>query len=393
MSLVFPTQEAKVVTDKPRTHALVIGVGEYLHLPGGRLYETRRAKHTLGLKQLTSPPISAKEFAHWLIAYLKNRSAPLGSVELVLSPAVAWTPPNDMMPVPVEAAMFENIKKAFDRWDDRCNADPGNIGLFYFCGHGFQWPKIRLLASDFGADPKTPWENAIDIDTTWLAVKLDGRARAVCFFLDACRDVPFDPQQYPGFSSRALKDAEYTGRGVADLPVLVPAVFGGQAHAPPSGHVSYFTQALIRCLDGLGASSPYDGRIWKVNTDSLSWAMQTCMARTKVLDDQRGVCENRGPSSRRTDLHELSGTPRVMTTIGYDPPAALEFANLSLISAAGRPVPPRLPSAPEPWETEAEAGDYKAAATFPNKEYPDRSRSVRIGPPYFLCEFYKDYPE
>ena len=303
MSLVFPTQKTKVVTDQPRTHALVIGVGEYLHLPGGPLYRTRPARYSLGLRQLTSPQISAKEFAHWLIAFLNNHSAPLGSVELVLSPAeMAWTPPNGMA-VPVEAATFENIQNAFDRWDERCNAHRENIALFYFCGHGIEREHMYLLASDFRANHGRPFENAIDINTTCRAVKLDGRAKAACFLIDACREAPFDLYKSLSIRARTLKELSIDGgRGVPDLQVLKAANFGGQAHAPV-GDVSYFTKSLIRCLDGLGAASPFDGLKWRVYTSSLSEAMKKCMERTKVLNDQRGVCSSSPDSWTSTILH------------------------------------------------------------------------------------------
>ena len=49
----------------PATHALVIGVGDYPHLNGGS--EKRTEQHD-GMEQLTSPPISARLFASWLMS-------------------------------------------------------------------------------------------------------------------------------------------------------------------------------------------------------------------------------------------------------------------------------------------------------------------------------------
>jgi hypothetical protein len=54
-----------VAVDGPATHALVIGVGAYPHLIGG----TGRTKYNDGMGQLTSPPISARLFASWLMRW------------------------------------------------------------------------------------------------------------------------------------------------------------------------------------------------------------------------------------------------------------------------------------------------------------------------------------
>ena len=80
-----------------------------------------------------------------------------------------------------------------------------------------------------------------------------------------------------------------------------------------------------------------------------------------------------------------------MTTISYVPDGALEFAELSLTGAGGKPKLQRSPD-PEPWDVEAIAGDYDAAATFPNKAYPNRSRSIRLAPPFVPCDLYKENP-
>ena len=143
----------------PRRTALIIGVGAYPHLRGGTLFATEPARYHLGMKQLDSPPVSAREFADWLIksgtSTHRNGAAPLGTVELLISS----NDPNDAsfiavgMTVAVEEATFYNIQKAFDRWFMRCDRHVDNIGVFYFCGHGLEREKSWLLASDYGDNP------------------------------------------------------------------------------------------------------------------------------------------------------------------------------------------------------------------------------------------------
>jgi hypothetical protein len=64
------------------THALVIGVGSYPHLLGG---SGALCEDNEGLAQLTSPPVSARKFADWLICSFANPDKPLASVALLIS--------------------------------------------------------------------------------------------------------------------------------------------------------------------------------------------------------------------------------------------------------------------------------------------------------------------
>lgn len=76
----------------PATHAIVIGVGAYPHLIGGAGPLTNRNE---GMAQLSSPPLSARALAEWLIESLHDPSKPLATVALLLSesdPRPFWQP-------------------------------------------------------------------------------------------------------------------------------------------------------------------------------------------------------------------------------------------------------------------------------------------------------------
>ena len=64
------------------TRALVIGVGHYPSLPGGGGPEMTRPE---GLRQLQSPPVSARAFARWLIEHYDAPARPLASVHVLIS--------------------------------------------------------------------------------------------------------------------------------------------------------------------------------------------------------------------------------------------------------------------------------------------------------------------
>src|SRR4051812_28921685 len=64
------------------THALVVGVGAYRHMPGG---VGPIATANEGMGQLTSAPLSAREFAKWLATDFRHRTHPLRSLSLLVS--------------------------------------------------------------------------------------------------------------------------------------------------------------------------------------------------------------------------------------------------------------------------------------------------------------------
>jgi hypothetical protein len=63
------------------THAIVIGVGHYPHLPGGKGRPKFRAHGGMG--QLKSPPESARVIARWLIENYAHPDKPLATVSLL----------------------------------------------------------------------------------------------------------------------------------------------------------------------------------------------------------------------------------------------------------------------------------------------------------------------
>ena len=183
MSTYWPAGATPIVTDQPRLHALVIGVSRYPHLIGGG---GDPAQDPLMLGQVTTPADTAREIAGWRTTGYGNPARPLGSVELLLSddqPAVAGAGP----------ATMASIGQAVKRWRDRCSTQPDNIALFYFCGHGLAKDEQYLLPEDFG-DPALagPWQNCIDFEGLRLGLRSECAARTQVFFVDACRETPFN---------------------------------------------------------------------------------------------------------------------------------------------------------------------------------------------------------
>ena len=110
MSVVFDAGRSPA---SRQTHVLVIGVADYLHLPGGSKFAVAPANNTFGLPRLDSPHVSAISVAN-LLRTLSNKQAPIGTIEVVLSPPT-YTNPQGQQSM-VDLATMNNIARAFIAW-------------------------------------------------------------------------------------------------------------------------------------------------------------------------------------------------------------------------------------------------------------------------------------
>ncbi len=307
MSLVFD----RVDESKAQIHAMIVGVGDYPYLSGGRLFDDVGVVGSIANSRLGSPPISARELASWMIRNLgpsaaprtkSSKTPPLGSLELLISqfPTEDYLPPAATAPIAVETAKLKNIRDAFKRWSQRCDKSKDNVALFYFCGHGLEHGLTLLLAEDFGADADCPWENCIDFTTTWYGMA-DCKAATQCYFLDACRSTPIELLKGNASKSTALKTTQTLKSPKRNAPIFKSAVLGQEAEAKTNA-ASPFAKALIQSFESVGAAN-YDGEKWYVSTGSLSVALQFLMERTKLRGGEAGVCAVGGESTFSAPLH------------------------------------------------------------------------------------------
>ena len=104
----------------------------------------------------------------------------------------------------MDDATFANISTAFDSWLARCDRNPDNIGIFYFCGHGLEREDAYLLASDHGDSHARPWRNTIHFNATEQGVRAAARANTFCWLIDACRNNPIDTVKWPLIAAQPL---------------------------------------------------------------------------------------------------------------------------------------------------------------------------------------------
>ncbi|MET7703313.1 caspase family protein [Streptomyces sp. NPDC005485] len=300
------------------SHALIIGVGKYPHLAGG---ESPVADPD-GMRQLSSPPLSARAFATWLLTEYHDPQRPLGSLALLLSeeqPA-PFVNPRTQQAHEVENATIDNILAAITEWYDRADSHVDNRLVFYFCGHGVsQGEDMALLAADIFEDLHNPLNGALDFTGLMNGLKRCKATQQV-FFVDACRS-----------NSDVLIErsgARFAGRsplGAGTRPLDLPRRFhipyyatlaGDQSHARP-GQVSLFTEALLKSFAGAASDDPEGD--WRVNTSHLLEAIDHFMHERQFAGAVAGV---QVPSVGELPifvLHLLPGPPVVPVYVGCDP--------------------------------------------------------------------------
>jgi Caspase domain len=270
MSLLWPDTDAQIVLDEARLHALIIGVGHYPHLNGG---EGPFANDPLGLSQVTTAPLTAATIAKWLLDGYASTECPIGSVEVLISPDQAMRR-SDTRVKRFERALFSAVEAAANQWKRRCSANRKNKAFFYFCGHGLNKGSQYILPEDFG-DPQwdDPWRNNIDFDGMRVGMRAC-KAQTQLYFVDACRETPFGMLDQINVSGQSLIGGATFSDAVECTAAYYATTEGKQAFGPQND-VSYFGQALLKCLDGAGSSNATGD--WIVDTYSLSRALGDLM--------------------------------------------------------------------------------------------------------------------
>ncbi|QIB47829.1 caspase family protein [Streptomyces aureoverticillatus] len=369
------------------THALVIGIGAYAHLNGGPSPTDHPG--AVGLRQLSSPPLSARAFATWMIDQYHDEGRPLATLALLLSEA-APTPfvhPKTQANHVVESATIDNIVDAIEEWKDRGDHDEARL-VFYFCGHGVSLgTDSSLLAADMFADRNSPLNGALHFEALVRGLN-NCRAAQQVFFVDACRE-----------GSDALVNT--VGRDTLGRVVvggnLRPAGFDPRMHAVlystmlratavgRAGGVSLFTDALLRSFDGSGSENIEDD-VWRVTTLNLLRSTVRFMQEPSFAGTLVNASTPTSNESFEFDFHELRGDPVVPVYIGCTDPE--DNARAEFICKGNIPEPLHRPP-PDPdgepdlreWAPFLPFGEYTVEAVLGPQD--QRSKSLDARPPFF----------
>lgn len=317
-----------------RTHVLVVGVGRY---------------QNAGIPALTTSVHGAWAFAEWMLTRFLHTERPLGSLEVLLSPAPElgdWRPSprvaellglraDGTETLPVESATFAHVKDAFERWLPRAAGHPRNAAFFYFSGHGLWKAGPLLLPEDTRlVSASQSLENLIDIQQTQRNM-FNTQPSIQCFFVDSCQEItpgllqnldaaPGTPLHRPS-NAAAIPERDawlYTGSHISRK------AYGPEDAAP------FFTQELLACLERRGADISRDDGTWSVTTNSLRPALEAASHfRQETEKKPIKFSWQADVGTFTAELCRIQGRPEVFVKLGCLPADAMTQAKLYVKSA------------------------------------------------------------
>ncbi len=371
-------------TNNPGTHAIIIGAGAYKHLLEGNAAET---PHHGGMGQLSSPPISARKFATWLIEHFNHPEKPLATVALLLAEANPTKFHNTKTDQEIKVAYpsMNAVKEALRAWRDRGESNADNQLIFYFCGHGIaRGTDTALILPDYGRVEANVFEDVIDFKSFYEEMK-KCKARHKIYFVDACR-VGSDAiiEQLASVGDRIF---HLPGRPILSTfsPVFYSTMAGAKAYARKNSP-SFFTVMLLKALNGAGAHDQHED--WRVSTTRLKEAIDLFMD----LDIKEGIFSRVqvAPTDGLVtfDFHHVLGTPFIKVPVQCNSEEAQQIADLSCQPVGdddeNNIIERKAADKNEkPWEVPIEAGTfYEFLAKFEDDTFPETSKRKPIMPPH-----------
>lgn len=254
----------------PKTHAFVVGVGNYPFARAGQGVDA----DLRSVPPLPSAADSAKLVCDWLLDNQDRLAAPLATLDVLISdpPATAnrypWT-----AAVPVDPATELNVSIRGLAWYQRLCIQPGDVAFFYCCGHGashLQQPVLFL--EDLNHDITNVWSH-INLGQLSTALRKNQTISAAFLFSDACGQFvskfELRPQAQPCLF---YPEPDLFAVSRNQVSLLCAASEGQLAYegTDAAGSNRKFGRFTQTCLKGLsGSSARYSRSGWGVNSRDL----------------------------------------------------------------------------------------------------------------------------
>ncbi len=364
----------------PAAHALVIGVGYYHHLPGGK---GKQFSQPEGLTQLSSPPHSARAFADWLLKTYHNPERPLGTVDLLLS-----EPDESSYALPegtvksIKRAKFNQVKQALLDWKARGDTHPDHLMILFFCGHGVARSfATSLLMEDFGKDEHNPLDTALSFHEFFWGMDTC-QARQQVYFIDACRSAsPGLITRYNNFTGHAVIPGANIGSGSRVAPIYYSTIAGASAYGREN-QTSVYTEGLLKCFNGASSSDLDEPNVWRVDAESIPKSLNFIQRR--ILGASSGLSQVLSTSGELGPivLHVLKDEPVVPVTVTLKPKGANSFTKLGYNRTGSGLEVFRPQEEDEEWDLDLAMGDYRFFAQVSGGGFHDKDQEELIEPPY-----------
>ncbi len=267
---------------------LILGAGHYPHAQATRPMVPR-------LADIASARKSAVDFTtHIFTDWAERFEKPISFVELLANDA---TQPDGVefscdgiAPVQVDAPTIANILAARSRWLDA--AGPGDILLFYCCGHGIWLPSASrtFLASDFGIDDESVWPNAVALDD-FIVGLAEKPPRSQWLLFDCCANTPGEVLRQAKPAANPLvtflhgrRKAMTDLHGALSQAVIASASPGTEAFGRTGGRSRFMDVFIDACSDA-GFREPDAAGRAMLTLQSLELAMSTYRDRIAAIED------------------------------------------------------------------------------------------------------------
>jgi Caspase domain len=345
-----------------RTHALIVGVGDYKEA---------------GIEALTTSVLGAWSFTEWILTRFQQPNRPLGSVELIASPTPEqgeWSPPKDValqlglkenldQTLATEPATFKNIEDAFGKLLCRAGTLAENAAFFYFSGHGIWKSELLLLPEDArlpsGAQGTA---NLINIEQTQKYM-FNKQPSVQCFFLDVCQETPLAVLENSAASPGEPLCRPANARAILkrDAWRYCGSCMGRKAYGPQDGP-PYFTQELMTCLERRAVDPTADKKL-AVTTNSLRVALEAAGS-SRSEREKRDISFSAGVDATNfnAQLSEAQEPLEVFIKLGCEPSETTENAKLYVKSDKTeifRSMPLK-----QAWYISVSQKDWQAGANF-----------------------------
>jgi hypothetical protein len=382
MSLVIDNRPA--LQGKPGFHAFIVGVSAYTNLPAP---EQPANPASFGMRQLSATALSAYKVYQWLLKCQANLPMPLATCRLLLSPTPAEFQKEPGLQGLGTSCVLNHFLKDAKEWREDVSAQAENIAFFYFAGHGIQRSKTDqvLLLEDFNDGIGGVLRNSVDVHSLRNGMapspKRPNIGRTQFYFIDACRNLPFQITDFEKLDATAVFDVELSGFDDRRAPIFHAAIPDGKGFAVPLEQ-TLFSKVLLECLEGSAAESPEtDGEIrWHVSYKSLSEVLHDQLeALSKGFGvEQPSVADGFGKDAI---ICYLDSAPEVPTVFEVEPSDASTQTHVRILDDDGMPVRELpLPLSPHPYSEKLPAGFYQFVVTIepPTSPYINRQMAKPV---------------
>jgi hypothetical protein len=323
---------------RPGLHAFVVGISAYVHLP---LPGEALLPQHFGLRQVSSPALTAYRMATLLRDQADQFDPPLATCRVLLAPSAA-----EIAIEPALAAFaatapdYDNFSACAVAWrTDACRHEQG-MTFLYHAGHGIERETREhvLLLHDFGNGKGATFSHkAVNIRHLFDGMAAsEGQttiARKQVYFFDACRATDPRVNGLAAPETGNIWDYQTVPEKDDRLSAWFFAAKPGEEAFAQAGGETLFGRALLECLrGGAGVSSIKSdpGGDYIITINSLHQRLEAFI---DVGNREAGAAQSRNVQfiDGNMLLLRLPRPPDVKVWLTVDPDAAVGVASVSVV--------------------------------------------------------------